>query len=94
MTKLHRCPECGRSHTGLTLICGDCLYEQLLEHEKRDGGPLPEGAIVTVDPDDEGVTKFLTGEPNNVTPVTKRRGRPRVHKDNAERQKAWRGRHG
>lgn len=65
-------------------------YAELLEHEKR-GELLPEGAIVTVDPDDEGVTKFLTGEPNNVTPVTKR-GRPKKHADQAARQRAYRGR--
>jgi len=70
----------------------DEAYTELLEHEKQ-GESLPEGAIVTVDPDDEGVTKFLTGEPNNVTPVTKR-GRPKKHKDGAARQKAYRGRHG
>jgi len=78
MTKLHRCPKCGRSHTGFMDNCAECL------------NPTPEGALVIAD---ETVTEFLTGRPNNVTPVTKR-GRPRQFRNNAEKQKAYRQRQG
>ena len=39
----------------------------------------------------KGVLVHVKTKGNNVTPVTKR-GRPRIHLTNAERQKAYRGR--
>ncbi len=73
-SKFKVCPSCKQKHTGFTDKCADCL------------NALPEGALVIAD---ETVTEFLTGQPNNVTPVTKR-GRPRKYESNAARQKAWR----
>ena len=100
-SKLHKCPECGRPHTGFTGVCGDCSRESFRNDPAY-------GRTVSV-------TKLGSLTTNNVTPVTKsttpsrpitrkhknldeveaaikKRGRPRKHKDNAARQKAWRGR--
>jgi len=30
MTKLHRCPKCGRSHTGFMDNCAECLRVQFV----------------------------------------------------------------
>jgi len=80
MTKLHRCPECGRSHTGFTERCGDCLSRAAPKNWLEQG---VEDARETHD-----------YKPVLRNCVTKRRGRPRVHKDNAEKQRAWRERNG
>jgi len=77
MPKIHRCPECGRSHTGFTEKCRDCYY-----------GSYPVALAASV----QDAKETQDHKPVLRNCVTKRRGRPRVHKDNAERQKAYRGR--
>jgi len=95
MSKLHSCPECGRSHTGLTLICGDCLYEVRLNQPVADKQPHPRWLEFFKD---GRINVTLVGKLRQRTNVTLRgfgtgSGRPRVHKDNAEKQRAWRHAH-
>lgn len=77
MSKLRRCPSCGRSHAGFLDLCPDC-YKGI----KAGVAALNEGRISPW----EEVKKEI------VTPVTKRRGRPRQYRNDAERQAAYRSR--
>jgi len=83
MPKIHRCPECGRSHTAFSNRCSDCLAEfRLVPVELPRLGPnLPIGPVTNSE------TKSNRGGKRPGA------GRPRIHKDNAERQKAWRDDH-
>lgn len=87
--KLHECPGCGRSHTGFTEKCGDCLVAPSKSVARRIAAQTNVTTNVTPDTD---VT--IVKPPTN---VTKRgfgsgKGRPREHKGNAVRQAAYRGR--
>ena len=76
MPKLHRCPDCGREHSGFTEKCRDCFY----------------GSQVTVAEASVEDARATRGyEPTLRNCVTKR-GRPRQYRNNAEKQAAWRQR--
>lgn len=89
-----KCKHCEMTHT-LSEGCGGGIARKLERFQVKPTSATPVSPPVTppvTEPVTQRVDSVTKRVENNVTPVTKPRGRPKLHANEAERARAYRQR--